>query len=75
MILNHKLAKAEAMSCQIQSQIVIPCQLPVDGYDWNVLFGNLLDNAIEAMEQIKDRFGDSDTIRQGNSGYTGEKYV
>ena len=24
MILNHKLAKAEAMSCQIQSQIVIP---------------------------------------------------
>ena len=56
MILNHKLAKAEAMSCQIQSQIVIPCQLPVDGYDWNVLFGNLLDNAIEAMEQIKDRF-------------------
>ena len=32
MILNHKLAKAEAMSCQIQSQIVIPCQLPVDGY-------------------------------------------
>lgn len=26
------------------------------GYDWNVLFGNLLDNAIEAMEQIKDRF-------------------
>ena len=56
MILNHKLANAEAMSCQIQSQIVIPCQLPVDGYDWNVLFGNLLDNAIEAMEQIKDRF-------------------
>ena len=56
MILNHKLAKAEAMSCQIQSQIVIPFQLPVDGYDWNVLFGNLLDNAIEAMEQIKDRF-------------------
>ena len=56
MILNHKLAKAKAMSCQIQSQIVIPCQLPVDGYDWNVLFGNLLDNAIEAMEQIKDRF-------------------
>lgn len=38
MILNHKLAKAKAMSCQIQSQIVIPCQLPVDGYDWNVLF-------------------------------------
>lgn len=35
---------------------MIPCQLPVDGYDWNVLFGNLLDNAIEAMEQIKDRF-------------------
>ena len=52
MILNHKLAKAEAMSCQIQSQIVIPCQLPVDGYDWNVLFGSRIEMNGSSMKPV-----------------------
>lgn len=55
MILNRKLSKAESLGCQIQTQINIPYELSIDGYDWNVLLGNLLDNALEALERTTKR--------------------
>ena len=53
MILNYMITKAENRGCKVETQIQIPNTKFIETVDLNILLGNLLDNAIEALE--KDR--------------------
>ena len=47
-ILNYKIEKAIAENIQINSKITIPDETELSSFDMNIIFGNLIDNAIEA---------------------------
>jgi len=53
-ILSTKKALAESKDIEFTAQIQIPEKLNIDAIDLCVIFGNALDNAIEACEKIKD---------------------
>lgn len=57
-ILNSKLSLAQQKETTLHFKAELPEQLPVRDVDLCVILGNLLDNAIEACEQIpaQDRF-------------------
>lgn len=54
-ILNYKLEQAVRAGAKPELDIVLPGDLAVDAFDLNVLLGNLLDNAIEALAGSKDK--------------------
>ncbi|MCM1540521.1 MAG: GHKL domain-containing protein [Blautia sp.] len=51
-ILNSKLTLAEQKQVRVNCRAVLPKKLSVEDVDMCVLLGNLLDNALEACEQI-----------------------
>ena len=53
-ILSAKKAIAESKGIFFTTQIQIPQKLDVEATDLCIIFGNALDNAIEACEKIKD---------------------
>lgn len=53
-ILNSKLTLAEQKEVKVNCKALVPEQLPIDDVDLCVLLGNLLDNALEACEQIQE---------------------
>lgn len=53
-ILSNKIQACENKGIYIDYNIKIPSKLGIDDFDLSVIFGNLLDNAIEACENIKD---------------------
>lgn len=58
-IINSKLSLARSKNISINATVKIPESLPVSDTEFCVIFGNLLDNAIEACERItrnEDRF-------------------
>ena len=58
-ILNYKLEQAErSIGCKTDIQIDVPDQSFMSGFDLNVLLGNLLDNALEAVSKAEDKFLD-----------------
>ena len=48
------LSKAENEGCNIQAEIFLPNEISIENDDLVVVMGNLLDNAIEAIEKIKE---------------------
>lgn len=52
-IISTKKALAEEKGITFESTVQIPEQLPVDAADICIVFGNSLDNAIEACEKIQ----------------------
>lgn len=52
-LLNYKIQKANEVLNKVETKISIPEQLSLRSFDFNVLLGNLLDNAIEASMQTK----------------------
>lgn len=54
-ILNIKCKEAEMGNIHIQCDILVPKYMNLDYGDMGVLFGNLLDNAIEACQSIEDK--------------------
>lgn len=52
-IVNFKLEMARELSIQIEPDIKIRGEVNIENQDVNVLFGNLLDNAIEAVENYE----------------------
>ena len=54
-LLNYKLQIAAAMGTAVSVQIHIPEGLPVEAYDVSVILGNLLDNAIHALQQEQSK--------------------
>ena len=53
-IINTKKAIAESKNIEFNTKIQIPTQIPIDPIGICVIFGNALDNSIEACERIKD---------------------
>ena len=54
-ILSAKKAIAESKGILFTTQIQIPKKLDVEAIDMCIIFGNAIDNAIEACEKIKDK--------------------
>lgn len=52
-ILNLKLHEAEVKGIEIESKICIPKKMNIDSFDLTMLLCNVLDNAIEASEELK----------------------
>jgi len=53
-IISTKKALAEEKNIKFESTVQIPEKMPVDATDICIIFGNALDNAIEACDKIKD---------------------
>lgn len=51
-VLNIKYSAAEAENIMVESNIFVPKYMNIDYGDMGVLFGNLLDNAIEANQEV-----------------------
>ena len=52
-VLNIKYSAAQVADIKIESNIFVPKYMNIDYGDMGVLFGNLLDNAIEANQTIR----------------------
>ena len=57
-IINFKMNSSKNLNISISSNILIPEELPLMTFDIAVILGNLLDNAIEAVLNIDDRWID-----------------
>lgn len=55
-ILNYMIGRAEKKGCKVETQIEIPNVCFMQKMDLNVLLGNLLDNALEALEKVQERY-------------------
>lgn len=55
-ILNYSLEKANIMQCEIETRVTVPNSVFINEFDLNVLLGNLLDNSIEALKNVKERY-------------------
>lgn len=55
-ILNYSLERAEKMQCKVETKITVPDSTFINEFDLNMLLGNLLDNALDAIEKIKERY-------------------
>lgn len=55
-ILNYMLSKAEHAGVNTEYKVNLPREIGVQVFDLNVIFGNLLENAILAAEQSEDRW-------------------
>jgi len=53
-ILNYKLGQAEEAGARLELDIKLPESFTADAFDLNVILGNLLDNAVEALPEIDD---------------------
>lgn len=53
-IVNSKVSLAKAKNIRLDVTVKIPKEMPVSDVEFCVLFGNLMDNAIEACEKIAD---------------------
>ena len=53
-IISTKRALAGEKNIEFESTVQIPEKMPIDATDICIIFGNSLDNAIEACERIKD---------------------
>lgn len=54
-ILNYKLAAAEAAGAELQVETVLPRNVQISQFDTSVIFGNLMDNAIEAITKCCEK--------------------
>lgn len=53
-IINYKLCKAVLNDIDVTVDIIIPKELPVEIIDLSTILTNLLDNALQALQQLKD---------------------
>lgn len=53
-IVNFKIGEAIQRGIPIDTHIAIPDDLTISSFDMNIILGNLMDNAIEASEQVDD---------------------
>ena len=48
------LQRALDKKIQLNVKVVVPSDLKLSAYDMNIIFGNLLENAIEAQKDVKN---------------------
>ena len=53
-VINYKLSQAEKQGCNIQTEISLPDIIHIEDDDLVVVIGNLLDNAMEAVRELKE---------------------
>lgn len=53
-MLNYKLSRLEEKGVSVKVDIVLPKGLALKNNEWTIILGNLLDNASEALEKMKD---------------------
>ena len=54
-ILNYKLGQAEAAGARLELDVKLPEGFTADAFDLNVILGNLLDNAVEALAKSQEK--------------------
>lgn len=51
-LINYKHSLAAAKGIRMECRMEVPTELPADGTDLCIILGNLLDNAMEAVEEL-----------------------
>jgi sensor histidine kinase regulating citrate/malate metabolism len=51
--LNYKFAEFESIKCDIDCNIMIPADIDLNPFEMTALLGNLLDNALRALQNIE----------------------
>lgn len=54
-LLNYKLRNIEEMNIKLETKFVLPHELFINVFDINIVLGNLIDNALEALKQCDER--------------------
>ena len=54
-LLNYKLRNIEKMNIKLETKFVLPHELFINVFDINIVLGNLIDNALEALKQCDER--------------------
>ena len=55
-LLNFKLQRAQEELKKVETDIVLPDKMKLHSFDFNVIVGNLLDNAVAASRQTEEQF-------------------
>lgn len=55
-ILNYKLQKSKELGAEVKANVNFPQNLEIEQFDITIVLGNLLDNAIESIQECKDKF-------------------
>lgn len=55
-ILNYIIDRAKKKSCQVETDIQVPNDCFMAKMDLNILLSNLLNNALEAMEKVEEKY-------------------
>lgn len=63
-VLNYKIQQASQRGISVNLTIKIPFELECSIHDINILFSNLLDNAMEAVENIEEKQIDIQVVYQ-----------
>lgn len=53
-ILNYKLAQIKSMNVDTEYEVLVPENLSISLFDINIVLGNLVDNAIEALKAVRE---------------------
>ncbi len=53
-ILNYKLAQIKSMNVDTEYEVLVPENLSIGLFDINIVLGNLVDNAIEALKAVRE---------------------
>ena len=51
-VLNYMLQRAIDKNIQVNCRVVVPRELELSNYDMNIILGNLIENAIEALDSV-----------------------
>lgn len=68
-VLSSKIHIAKNKGIKVSTNIIVPEKLPIDSVDECIIFGNLLDNAIEACEKMNNREKTIDVSVKYNGKY------
>lgn len=54
-LVNLMLERAKKELGNVRCRVCVPQELDISGFDWNIILGNLMDNAIDAARQSEDK--------------------
>lgn len=57
-LMNLKLEQAKKVLSHVQCRISVPQELQIQAFDWNIILGNLMDNAIRAAAESEEKILD-----------------
>lgn len=54
-VLGYMILQAESKGIEVKTHVVVPESMVLSSYDMNILLGNLMQNAIDAVEKCEDK--------------------